>query len=238
MGKIISLLGSGRSGTSQTALSLALDHSAKGKRVLLIHCEEMKGDEYVPGLGVSMRDLRPYIQSGVWTAEDVRTLACYRDDVFIIGGADDPASSSRYHPDKVGSFIKDMSSAFDIVLCDCGCRIDHGLSLGALIASDLRVCVLTQRENHLRRYEWQRPMLKRFGIDIRLAVVNEYEKRDPNDLGMISKRLGMDPGNVIRISFSDKGRNAEFYGRPLYDLKDKKYLKDIEAAGNRIENGI
>ena len=48
--------------------------------------------------------------------------------------------------------MKSAAQSFDLVICDSGANIEHGLALGALFASDCIYMVLDQSESAFRPY--------------------------------------------------------------------------------------
>ena len=243
MGNIISFFGAdGKCGTSQTVLSLAMMLAGEryGYRVLLIHAEEPLGDDYIPEISESMENIKPCLEDRLWDIESICSNASMKRKLGVIGGANRMASGSLYDPEKVMAFILDMASVYDFVLCDCGSDLSHGLSLGAMIASEKRCIVLSQGEKALRRYEWLKPMLSKLDLDGEIFICSRYSYSSPCDRYYIDHRLCLQKGSVIPVSFSEDGGRAEFYRRPLISFRNRKYAADIEGLADKLidKNGF
>ena len=233
MGVIASFFGAQpRCGLSQTVLSLAMYLAEQGAATLLVHLEDKPGDEYTPGLSESMERLRPFLRDGLWDLEEVYGKAFYSGNLSVIGGAGRPASSGLYYPEDTASFLRAVSERWEFILCDCGSDICHGLSLGGMQAADKRFIVLNQNENCLKRYEWQRELLKKLDADTGTYVVCMERKDSLYDRAYISKRLSAE--KLIGIGVSQKGESAEVYGRALLSFRDRKYEEDIRNISQEV----
>ena len=235
MGKIVSFFGAdSKCGVTQTVLSLSLALADRGYGVLLIHTEEPLGDDYTPGLGISMEEIKPFLKDGLWDRDSILRSAAYRKNLSIIGGANRAASGSLFGPEKTAAFLSDLSDCFEYILCDCGSDLSHGLCLGALLAASFRVTVLGQGEKALKRYEWLRILLSRLEADGDLFAVCRYREDSPCDMGYISSRLSLEKDRLVPVSFSPCGDRAEFYKMPLISFKNKKYEENISRLADQI----
>ncbi|MBO4819465.1 MAG: hypothetical protein J5528_04925 [Firmicutes bacterium] len=243
MGRIFSFFGAdSKCGTSQTVLSLAMTAAGRHPelKVLLVNAEEALGDDYIPEISQSMEEIKPYLKDSLWDMESILRNSVLRKNLSIIGGANRTGSGSLYSPEKVRDFLLDAATFYDLVLCDCGSDICHGLSLGALISSGKRCIVLTQGEKALRRFEWLRPVLSKFDLDGDIYICCKYTDANPCDRYYIDHRLYLEKGSVIPVAFSEDGRKAEFYRRPLLSFKNRKYVSDIEKLAGSLfaQNGF
>ena len=237
MGEIFSFLGTdSKCGTSQTVLSLATVLTGKypEMKVLIFHAEEALGDDYIPVIQKSMEDIKPYLNDRLWDLESICSGALLKKNLSVIGGADRTASGGLYSPEKVEAFLLDLASVFDLVLCDCGSDICHGLSLGALISAEKRCMVLSQGEKALRRYEWLRPVLSKLDLDGEIFICCKYTDANPCDRYYMDHRLMLQKGSVIPVSFAPDGGKAEFYRRPLISFRNRKYTSDIERLAELL----
>ena len=243
MGSIVAFFGcGGKCGLSQTALSLALCEGGRpsSKKVLLVYAQEALGDDYIRGIRVSFKDLRHFLKDRVWDSFDICLRASVPGAVSVIGGADIAGSAPMFRPDDVCALIRELSEAYDLVICDCGSDISHGLSIGAMQSASSVYLVSDQSEKCLRRYEWLEPYFEKVGTVFSGTIIAGYQGGSPYDIAYLSEKFRTGRNAVHIIPFSEKGILAETMRRPLIGFRERKYVSAVQTLAKRIEeeNGI
>ncbi len=202
--------------------------------VLLVHAEESGCSAYSPRVGESMERIRPYLAERLLDVCDIVKKSEYKDNLYIISGTDKPGSSESFHPDMAEFFLKTISQSFDIVICDSGANIEHGLSLGALFSSDYIYIVLEQAENAFKRYEWLMPLYDKLSLNIGGFVLNKFVKQSAYTRDYVRRRLGISRDRVFAVRESSFGDLAEIDEKSLLSYKDPAFAKDIDALTEDI----
>ena len=204
--------------------------------VLLIHAEQSEGTGYSPHVRESMERIRPYLAERLLDISDIVQRSGYRDNLSIIAGTDRPGSSELFHPDMAEFFLGSMAQNFDIVVCDSGANMEHGLSLGALFASDSIYMVFEQKENAFKHYEWLLPLYGKLGLNISGFVINRFTANSAYTREYVKKRLGTTRDRLFTVRGSDFGILAEIDEKSLLCYKDPGFTKDIDMLARDIIN--
>ena len=202
--------------------------------VLLVHAEETGCTGYSPRVGESMERIRPYLAERLLDVCDIVRKSEYKDNLYIISGTDKPGSSESFHPDMAEFFLKTISQSFDIVICDSGANIEHGLSLGALFSSDLIYIVLEQSESAFKRYEWLMPLYDKLVLNIGGFVLNKFVRQSAYTRDYVRRRLKIHRDRVFTVRESSFGDLAEIDEKSLLSYKDPAFTKDIDALSEDI----
>ena len=202
--------------------------------VLLLHAEESEGCGYAPMVGESMERIRPYLADRLLDVGDIVKKSEYKDNLYVIAGTDRPGSSESFHPDMAQYFLGAIAGSFDIVICDSGANIEHGLSLGALFASDFIYVVLVQQESAFRRYEWLQPLYGKLALNIGGYVINRFIPQSGYTRDYVRRRLKTKRDRVFTVKESAYGKVAEIDEKSLLAYKDAAFAKDIDALADDI----
>ncbi len=202
--------------------------------VLLVHAEESGCLGYSPKVGESMERIRPYLAERLLDVCDIVKKSEYKDNLYIISGTDKPGSSESFHPDMAEFFLKTISQSFDIVICDSGANMEHGLSLGALFSSDLIYIVLVQSESALKRYEWLMPLYGKLALNLGGYVLNKFTKYSAYTRDYVKRRLKTQRERVFTVRESSFGDLAEIDEKSLLAYRDSAFAKDIDALADDI----
>lgn len=226
-------------GTSQLALCTAekLSQLCPSLKLLLVHAEEPLGDDYTPNLGESMENIRPYLSDGLFDPEEIAGRSKYCGNLYVIGGANSFGSGGMYHPDAAEYFLRGMGGFFDMVICDSGAELDHGLALGSLFCADMLFMVFTQSEVCIRHYEWKEYLLRQLGLCPDMYVVNKFSRSSPYDLKYFSDRLGAELKTVSRIACSPNAEQSELMSKSLLCFRSTVFSRDIEKMARSIISG-
>ena len=216
-------------GTSMVAQSvaekIAADHPDCS--VLLVHTEAQAGIEYSPFVSESMERIRPYMSGRVIDTDEIVERAKVSRNLSIIGGSENPECSWDYHPDMAAFFLSAVKNSYDVIICDSGSEIGHGLALGSLMSAELCCLVLTQCESALRRFEWQRTLFERLSVTFDTYVINNYERSGMFGKGDITVRLSAENSRVCTVRRSPFGECAELDRKTLLQYRDSGYARDI-----------
>ncbi len=236
-GGVITFHGSDhKCGVSQTAQGIAemISELAPSRRILLLHSEGSPGCYYSMGAGLSIREIKPYIREDS-AAEEIKERARWRGNLHVIGGDGRPESAEYYAPEDIGIFLEIMREHFDLIICDSGAEVGHGLSLGSLISADGVYILLRQSEICMSRAEWLLPLYAELRLNICGHIVCMYEMNSPYSLASTASRLGIKSG-IMTIHRSRLGRRAETEGRSLLSVAERRYRRDISALAEEIMN--
>ena len=196
--------------------------------ILLVHAEESANTGYSPRVGESMERIRPYLAERLLDVRDVVRKSEYKDNLYMIAGTSCPGSSESFHPDMAEFFLSAMTENFDIVICDSGANIEHGLSLGTLFASDSIYMVFEQSESAFKRYEWLQPLYSKLGLNIQGFIINKFTKQSAYTKEYVRKRLGVQREMVFTVHDSQYGSLAEIDEKSLLSYKDQVFRRDID----------
>ena len=181
-----------------------------------------------------MERIRPYLAERLLDVCDIVKKSEYKDNLYIISGTDKPGSSESFHPDMAEFFLKTISQSFDIVICDSGANMEHGLSLGALFSSDLIYIVLVQSESALKRYEWLMPLYGKLALNLGGYVLNKFTKYSAYTRDYVKRRLKTQRERVFTVRESSFGDLAEIDEKSLLAYRGNAFAKDIDALADDI----
>ena len=202
--------------------------------VLLVHAEESRGAGYSPKVRESMERIRPYLADRLLDVRDIVKKSGYKGNLSIIAGTDKPGSSEAFHPDMAEFFMGRMAQSFDIIICDSGANLEHGLSLGALFASDAIFMVFDQTESAFRRYEWLRPLYEKLDLKIEGFVLNKFTEDSAYTKEYARKRLKAGKDALMTVCGSQFGALAEIDEKSLLSYRDDMFRRDIRALSEEI----
>lgn len=237
MGSVFTFMGADhRCGTSMISLCAA-EHISKQKadwNILLIHSEAKSGDEYTPRLSANMELISPYISEELIDADEIKAKSKYKNNLYIIGGANDPLSSSKYNPDKFSIFLESCSENFDLIICDAGSEIEHGLAVGAIVSAKRMYVVAAQRESAFKRIEWYEGVLNQLRSGYDYCVINNYKTDSAYSLQYCANRLGIEMEKILRVGSSPYGDIAEIQEKSLLGFKSTSFKRDIDRLTQNI----
>ena len=237
MGRVIAFYGADhKCGTSMIAQCFAEYAASEYKdfNILLVHAENGDGELYSPCVHESLESIRPYLAEKLIDSKSIMEKSRYKDNLFIIGGASKPGTSNLYHPDMAQYLLSALAGSFDLIICDSGSEIEHGMSLGAMFGADLLFVVLTQDEYCIRRFEWIKSLLEKINLKPAGAVINRFSPDEVNSKELIAMRMDIAEENVFCIRESKCGKNASQDGKSLMAYKDAKFRKDFVSAAKSI----
>ncbi len=222
-------------GTSMLAVCAAehIASSFAGIRVMIIFAQSPGSPEYVRG-GLALRSIAPHILKRNPDVDEIVERSKISAGFHAIGAGEGPADFSDMHPDD-GSFLAEaLSPRFDLIVCDCGCEPDRGLSLGLMFAADDRISVALQRESCLRRMEQFSPVYARLGISADVLAVNRFGSGAAYTPGYMARRLAAGDADILTVRESSAASSAEAEQLPLLRFRDGGFRKDIALLCGRI----
>jgi len=240
MGKTISFFGADhKCGTSMVAQCAAeiLSASLPELNIILIHAEGAIGNDYTKAVCESLDSIRPYLEERLLDAHSLVKKSREKSNLYYISGTSKLESAFNFHPDMGEYYVKKLAEEFDLVICDCGSEIEHGLSLGSIFSSDYLYLVASQSESAIKRYEFQKVLFDKLRIDIRRLILNKYDRKLPNTVSFVAERLLMENEEILPLRFSPYGMMAEFESESLISCGDEGYRKDIEILCRDIISG-
>jgi hypothetical protein len=207
-------------------------------KVLVIHTEEDSGTYYTTGSQESFDRLRPELAEGLLDVHDVAARSRCRGNLHFISGADPLNGDGKYHPNHSDHLLKHLRECFDLILCDSGSHIGHGLALGSLFAAHGIFLVMLQAESSVRRFERLIPLYRKLNVSTIGCLVNRYREHNPFSLSYIRERLDGFEQPFYTVRESPQGLLAETEGRCLIHYRDRSFESDIRCAANLILNDM
>ncbi|NCB41086.1 MAG: hypothetical protein EOM59_00445 [Clostridia bacterium] len=223
-------------GTSMVCQSIA-ERIAKEfpqLKVLLIHTEGRCGTDFVSGVSESMERIRPYLCEGVLDAEEILSKSKLKENLYFIAGEEQLDSARLYQPSMSDLLLSSMRAKFDLIFCDSGSEIEHGLALGSLFAADAIYLVMVQSESALRRFEWLYPLYSKLSVKTAGYLINKYDKENPYSKKYMKQRLGLKEHSFLTIRESLQGAQAEIQRCTLNCYNEKPYSSDIKCMANCV----
>ncbi|MBQ4506290.1 MAG: hypothetical protein II971_03470 [Firmicutes bacterium] len=237
MRKVVSFMG-GDHGVGTTMLTESvcsvISAAHPGIRLLLIHAQSPGARSYMGSPGLCADELIPHLEKQNPDVEEIMERSRLEGGIHVISSGSRLGSASDMHPDSAAFLLDVLRERFDLILCDAGCEIDRGFSLGLLMASAQVWPVLVQSENCLRRYEWLRPLFGRLGLKLSGLVINRFDPASAFSAGYICQRLDSSAESVMSVRSSRFGVQAETEGRLLLSFRDSSYRKDVEALAGLL----
>lgn len=203
-------------------------------KVLWISLQGREGTEYIQEVGESIEGLKLYLDSKVFTADEVLQKCGTGKNLYLLGGVSAITEERYYFPHTASYLLTQVEQAFDVIIADSGNNVDNGLSVGALELGGQNFLVLTQQESMLKRYEKLRRFYRELHLRFDRYAVNKYRPDDPYDLDYIEKRLELDEEQIYKIQECSQARRAEMEYQTLIAYRNEKYLSDLRLIANEI----
>lgn len=70
-------------------------------------------------------------------------------------------------PDIAEHLVKELSHKYDVVICNAGDKLENGLALGCLFASESVYYLLDNRRCSIKKYGFYRPLLEKLDIPVK-----------------------------------------------------------------------
>lgn len=223
-------------GTSMICQSVA-EWIARRKpewRVLVMHAEADPSPVYTSGSRESMDRLRPELAEETYDADDVVQRSKCAGNLHVISGSDPLQSEGAFHPNHSDHLLRNLSEHFDVILCDSGSHIVHGLTLGSLFAAHGILLVAVQTETCLRRFERLLPLYERLNVRTLGCLINRHQNHHPFTASYFKARLGSFSAPFFTVCESSHGSLAETEGRSLVHYRDRTFSRDIERVAGLI----
>ena len=230
--------GDHKCGVSQISQSAAelLARRNPDMTVMLIHADGKRGSEYCANVRESIGRIRPYLAEQILDTKETLDRARYKDNLYIIGGSDDPLSASSLKADMSEFLISALKNFCDVFIIDSGSELNPGFGLGALFSADRVYLMLLQSENCLRHFEWNRSLYEKLRIPFDVFIINKYDRLSAYDASYIEKRLGIEGRAVIKLPSHSLGEMCEIKGESLLSVrKERAFEKGLELIVKDIE---
>ena len=232
MGVIYTFFGADhKCGTSMIAQCVAERLSQKFPQcnVLLLHAESGCGRDFSPAVSESLDNIEKYLSEKVLDTSDFFRRSRYKDNLYILGGSAGIGNSANYHPEMCEYLLCELENCFQYIVCDGGCNIEHGMSLGALLSCSKSYLVSSQSESAIKRYGYVKPLFEKLDYRFEKLLVSKYDKRSIISKEMLASRLGFTPENSFCIPFSSFGNDAELDEKSLLCYRDNAFIKAIDT---------
>lgn len=206
------------------------------RKILVVHTEGRSGNDYSIGTEESMDRIKPYLAEGILDVEEVLSKSKWKDNLYMVAGSCQLDSAHGFHPDMSDCFLTSMKPQFDLILCDSGSEIEHGLALGSLFSADGVFIVVVPGESALRRYECLATLYQKLNLNVMGYIINRYNTEAPYNKAYLKDRLNLQEKLTFTIHEADQGKQAEAEGHTLLYYRNSDYNKDITSIANKILN--
>lgn len=241
MNRIFSFHGSDhKNGCTMLAQSVAelLAERLKTSSVLLIFLNGRRSTEFISEDTKTIDHFKNRLDSRMPIDEALLRGCRIKENLCVIGGLRNEMEHRRYHPETAHRLLEELKQRFDIIIADTGSEIDNGLALGCLLAGGKNCMVLTQNEASIARYEGHRSLYNKLAIQFDYFTINKYSAREPYSLKYISSRIGHTKNELIKVSMSGYGNQAEAEKRTLLDFEGDEYSADIMDLAATVAKDI
>jgi hypothetical protein len=226
-------------GTTMIALSIAevVAERLPEKKVLFLAMNGRESTEYVRESTESVDALRSRLESRLLGEEELIAHCLRVKNLSVLGGIANE-EEERYHMPEGTVFLLDVAGrAFDIVVADCGNRLDNGLSFGALSYDAKRFLVLTQQETALARWERRKTLYERLGLMPKAYILNNYIEKDIYPADYVARRFAEERRQFHCVRFVQGGRQAEIERKTLWAGAAEGFKDDIAALADALVGG-
>lgn len=203
-------------------------------KILIVHTEEDTGTHYTTGSPESFDRIRPELAEGFLDVSDIAARSQCSENLHFIAGTDPLRGDGKYYPNHSDQLLKSLSECFDVILCDSGSHIGHGLALGSLFAAHGIFLVMIQAETCIRRFERLIPLYQKLNVQTMGCLVNRFVENNPLSIAYIKERLIDFSHPFYTVRESSQGMLAEIECRSLIHYRDKRFVEDIRRAANLI----
>jgi hypothetical protein len=223
-------------GTSMVCQSVAecIARAVPEWNILLIHTEGDPGTGYASGSGESTERIRPGLSEGLFDPQEVMARSKWKGNLHFIAGADPLEGEGKYHPNLSDTLLRHLKGCFDLILCDSGSQIEHGLALGSLFAADGIFLVMVQAEGAVRRFERLIHLYLKLNVPTMGCLINRFREKNPYTPAYLRERLDRFPADFYTVGESALGPLAEAEGRSLFQYRDRMYGKDVRHIASLI----
>lgn len=223
-------------GTTMIAQSVAetISTNHPNLKILLIAMNGRESTEYIREETMSIDRIKIHIDNKMISGEDFLKTCTHKGNLYLMAGISNETEERYYHPDMAKYLLEEIAPEFDLIIADCGNKLDNGLAIGTLSIAEDRFLVATQQETVVRRHEKNRKLLEDLGIEISALIINKYYDQDPYEISYIASRLEMEAEQFLKIDSAGYARQAETDYKTLLNYKNGAYLLDIITVANRI----
>ena len=218
--------------TQSVAETISTNHP--NLKILMIAMNGRESTEYIRESSASIDGIKIQIDNKMISGEDFLKTCTHKGNLYFMAGISNETEERYYHPDMAKYLLEEIAPEFDLVIADCGNKLDNGLSIGTLSIAEDRFLVATQQETVIRRQEKNRKLLEDLGIEISALIINKYYDQDPYEISYIASRLELEKEQFLKIDSAGYSRQAEIEYKTLLNYKNNAYLLDIIAVANVI----
>ena len=201
----------------------------RDKRILLLNLSSYPGSIYSSmNFPYCFDDIRIHLQSNVLTVDELINVCAKKDNLYILKGTRQLKERRRFGPELVERLLETARKDFDLVIINGGCQADNGMSLGAVLHSDIRILITTQQHGTYLSYQMTEDVFYELSIKFHLLLINKYLHSVSRFLSSESdmKKLYSISETAI-VSMSEYGWQAEKEAVTLLDFGEKDYKQSI-----------
>lgn len=229
-------------GVSMISQSMAEAVSDKfpDKKILLINLSGYPGNNYsCMTFQFSLDDIRIHLQSNVLTEEELINVCAKKDNLYILKGTKLLKERRRFSPEHIERLLLIAKEAFDLVIINGGCQADSGISLGAVLHSDIKILVSTQQHGTYLSYQLMEDIFYELSVKFDLLLINKY-------LYSVSRFISSESdmktyygiSDMAILPMSEFGWQAEKEAITLTNFGEKDFKQGVSNLINEILNKI
>ena len=201
----------------------------RNKKVLLLNLSGYPGSIY-SGMNFPycFDDIRIHLQSNVLTVDELINVCAKKDNLYILKGTKQLKERRRFGPELVEKLIDAAREFFDLVVINGGYQVDNGMSLGAVLYSDIRMLVTTQQYGTYLSYQMMEDVIYELLIKFDLLLINKFLydiSRFYSPESEMKKLYGI--SETVIVPMSEYGWQAEKEAATLLDFGEKDYKQSI-----------
>jgi hypothetical protein len=196
-------------------------------KVLFVAMNGRPSLDYFNGTAGYIDALKSRLEGGLLSGPELESFCSNTRNLFLLGGIENEDEERYYHPELAASLLEISKQIFDLVIVDCGNRLDNGLAFGALTQRSECYLIMSQTESSLARWEKRRSVYRMLGIRPNAFILNMYNGRDIYPLDYVANRLSLETGVFQKVRCSSEGRRAEVEKKTLKSL-DLQFKKDVK----------
>ncbi len=208
------------------------------KKILIAHFDGNTGTEYTEKHQYCLDDIRLQLISDVLSLEDFLSICSCNGNLYSLEGCKNILIRKFYEPNQVKKLFDLLKDFFDLIIVDAGCS-DRGLTMGALMYSDVNILVTTQQKSaHTKYMKMKELVFGELSINFELLVVNQFTYSSGSFLPTekeIASLYKMEDDECIKIERSNYAWQAEYEKLPLTEYKEKAVMQGLNELVSYIE---
>lgn len=226
--------GSGETGTTMTALSVAEELAEQGNKTIFIYGSGKKGNTFIKDKQLKGLDyIRADLVCGNITAGDIKQIMGKQGDLRILAGTESSYDANLFPLETFEVMLPALKN-FDFVVIDGGNHFESAMTISALNVSTDLFFIVTQQIKAIERFkDTQERVLKPLEKEISI-IINRYKKEIAlPSITEIERIVGREVSFVV----SDIKSSWQYEVQGCTLRKQRKYRKEVRKIADGIVKG-